>query len=106
MGKYFKLLMALILSSAASASGQPRTAAAAEPEAVCGYGQRFVAVSSGKQQAGLSVDLLAGEVSVNQTVPLRFRVYQSPGDVPVDDLQVEHEKLMHVIGVRDDLGAF
>ena len=25
---------------------------------------------------------------------------------PVDDLQVEHEKLMHVIGVREDLGAF
>jgi hypothetical protein len=29
-----------------------------------------------------------------------------PQGTPVDDLQVEHEKLMHVIGVREDLGAF
>ncbi len=29
-----------------------------------------------------------------------------PGSTPVNNLQLEHEKLMHVIGVRDDLTEF
>ena len=77
-----------------------------EAEVICGYGKRFVPVIAGKPRSGLSVEMLAGDLAVDQTVPLRFRVYQSPGDLPVDDLQVEHEKLMHVIGVRDDLSEF
>jgi hypothetical protein len=76
------------------------------PEAICGYGGRFIAVAAGKPGGGLSVEMLAGDVTVGQAVPLRFRVHRRPGDVPVDDLQVEHEKLMHVIGVRNDLGEF
>ncbi|HEX5218463.1 MAG TPA: hypothetical protein VFZ59_02760 [Verrucomicrobiae bacterium] len=76
------------------------------PELICGYGERLVFIPAGQQRSGLLVDMLAGEIAVDQTVPLRFRVHQSPGDAPVDDLQVEHEKLMHVIGVRDDLGDF
>lgn len=55
---------------------------------------------------GLSVEMLAGDTLVAQPVPLRFRVSQKPQGTPVDDLQVEHEKLMHVIAVREDLGVF
>jgi hypothetical protein len=83
-----------------------KPAAEVVPELICGYGGRWVTIQAGRQRSGLAVDMLAGEIAVGQTVPLRFRVYQSPGDAPVDDLQVEHEKLMHVIGVRDDLGDF
>jgi len=63
-------------------------------------------VSAGEVQQGLSVEMLAGESGAGITMPLRFRVTQKPQDEPVDDLQVEHEKLMHVIGVRDDLREF
>ena len=94
---------AVLLSLTASVAQESSVPVA---EAVCGYGGKFVTVGAGKPRSGLSVEMLAGETSVGQTVPLRFRVYHSPGDTPVDDLQVEHEKLMHVIGVRDDLEDF
>ena len=106
MSKLFEFLLALTLSSAAIAAEQPKSYPDASPEAICGYGTRFVPVRAGKPLSGLSVEMLAGEMAVNQTAPLRFRIFQSPSDVPVDDLQVEHEKLMHVIGVRDDLDEF
>ncbi len=75
-------------------------------EAVCGYGRRYSAVEANSVKQGLSVQLLAGDVEASRPAPLRFRVGQLPQGTPVDDLQVEHEKLMHVIGVREDLGAF
>ena len=75
-------------------------------EAICGYAGRYYSVESKGVKQGLSVEMLAGEISAGQVVPLRFRVNQKPRDMPVDDLQVEHEKLMHVIGVREDLGEF
>jgi hypothetical protein len=56
-------------------------------EAICGYAGSYVAVEAGQVKQGLSVEMFAG-------------------GTPVDDLQVEHEKLMHVIAVREDLGAF
>ncbi len=37
---------------------------------------------------------------------LKFFVNEKPAGTPVDDLQIEHEKYMHVIGVRDDLTHF
>ena len=55
---------------------------------------------------GLAVDLFVGDVPPNQPVTLRFFVNLKPRSSAVDDLQVEHEKMMHVIGVRDDLGDF
>jgi len=106
MNRLFDYFLALILSSTAVAAQQVKASADLSPEAICGYGKRLVAVKVGQPRSGLSAEMLAGEMSVNQPVPLRFRVYQSPGDMPVDDLQVEHEKLMHVIGVRDDLSEF
>jgi hypothetical protein len=105
MKQYLQWISALLVGLTVSrATGQESGATA---EAICGYGGRFVAAGVGKPTPnGLAVELLAGEMFAGQTVPLRFRVYQSPGDAVVDDLQVEHEKRMHVIGVRDDLGDF
>lgn len=39
-------------------------------------------------------------------VRLQFRVRKLPGGGAVDDLDIEHEKEMHVIGVREDLEGF
>lgn len=63
-------------------------------------------MAAGNIQQGLAVELIAGETTVGETTPLRFRVTRKPQEEPVDDLQVEHEKLMHVIGVRTDLREF
>ena len=45
---------------------------------------------------------------VNQPVQLDFFVNEKPGNVPVPfyELDVEHTKLVHVIGVRNDLNEF
>jgi hypothetical protein len=75
-------------------------------EVICGYAGSYFAIEASQVKQGLSVQLLAGDAVASQPVPLRFRVSQMPQGMPVDDLQVEHEKLMHVIGVREDLGAF
>jgi len=75
-------------------------------EVICGYGGSYLAVEANRVKQGLSVQLLAGDAEVSRPAPLRFRVCQMPQGTPVDDLQVEHEKLMHVIAVREDLGAF
>lgn len=59
---------------------------------------------------GLSVDFQAKSVpaSVATTTTLSFFVNEKPGDVPVSsyELELEHEKLMHVIGVRSDMNEF
>lgn len=75
-------------------------------EAVCGYAGSYLSLAAGQVKQGLSVEMLAGDAVAPQPVPLRFRVSQKPQGLPVDNLQVEHEKLMHVIAVREDLGAF
>lgn len=75
-------------------------------EAICGYAGSYFAVEADRVKQGLSVQLLAGDAEASRPVPLRFRVSQMPRGLPVDDLQVEHEKLMHVIAVREDLGDF
>jgi len=43
---------------------------------------------------------------VNQPQTLRFNVINLPSGAPVDNLQIEHEKFMHVIGMREDLTNF
>jgi hypothetical protein len=55
---------------------------------------------------GLTVDLACGDATAGQPIILRFLVTEKPRNTPVDQLQVEHEKLMHIIGVRDDLQEF
>ncbi|MDO8496289.1 MAG: hypothetical protein Q7S43_03090 [bacterium] len=59
---------------------------------------------------GLAVNLNINPVPFNTGIPLsmNFFVNQKPGNVPVlaNQLQVEHEKLMHVVGVRSDMNEF
>src|SRR3989338_10231586 len=43
---------------------------------------------------------------VGQAQKLDFFVNEKPGNIPVTDLEIEHEKLMHLIGVRSDLNEF
>lgn len=73
---------------------------------ICGYAGGVSNLAVGQISRGLAVELLAGEATPGDTTPLRLRVVRKPFDEPVDDLQVEHEKLIHLIGVRDDLGEF
>ena len=59
--------------------------------------------------AGLAVGLSPLATStVGLPTELRFFVSDKPSDSPVPNyaLEIEHEKLMHVIGVRDDLEEF
>lgn len=59
---------------------------------------------------GLSIDLSASPVSVQSGTSTRldFLVNQKPEGTPVsaDALEIEHAKLMHVIGLRDDMNEF
>jgi len=59
---------------------------------------------------GLSVDLSVSPVPVQSGTSTRldFFVNQKPTGTPIpaDMLEIEHTKLMHVIGVRDDLEEF
>lgn len=64
----------------------------------------------GDVKDGLIVNLNISPVPYNTGIPLSldFFVNQKPGNVPVlaSQLQLEHEKLMHVIGVRSDMNEF
>jgi hypothetical protein len=79
----------------------------APKDAVCGFAKNGHYVEASAVTDGLVVDMVAvGPVRINEPVTLRFFVKVKPGDIAVNDLQVEHERLMHVIGVRDDLKEF
>ncbi|MBI2097629.1 MAG: hypothetical protein HYT46_01700 [Candidatus Vogelbacteria bacterium] len=59
--------------------------------------------------AGLAVNFSIGALpTIDEPVELRFFVNDRPSGAPVPNyvLEIEHEKLMHVIGVRDDLEEF
>lgn len=60
----------------------------------------------GHVRTGLAVDMLVGPGQVNQPVTLRFFVNQKPSNWPEDKLEIEHEKYLHIIGVRKDLRDF
>ncbi len=76
-------------------------------EAICGFiaGPSFYSEAANVKQ-GLAVDLFVGDVRVGQPTKLRFYINQKPGGQPVDNVQIEHEKFIHVIGVREDLSEF
>lgn len=44
--------------------------------------------------------------SVDEPIKVDFFVNEKPGNKPLTDLEIEHTKFMHVIGVRDDLEEF
>jgi len=54
----------------------------------------------------VNLNVTPAPARVLESARLDFFVNQRPGNIPVTDLEIEHEKLMHVIGVRDDLNEF
>ncbi len=58
--------------------------------------------------SGLIINLLANPLPITNTTTthLGFFVNEKPWNVPVTNLEVGHEKIMHVIGVRNDLNEF
>jgi hypothetical protein len=103
-----KLLFILLpmLLATGSVVAQEKNIPASLDDPICGFiGKHFYLKAAAVRQ-GLAVDFLVGYVEAGQTTSLRFFVNQKPRGFPVDDLQVEHEKLIHVIGVREDLGGF
>lgn len=57
---------------------------------------------------GLAVNLNVTPSPALVGIPtkLDFFANEKPNNAPVTDLEIEHEKLIHVIGVRDDLNEF
>jgi hypothetical protein len=84
-------------SSAGSLGGDP----------VCGNsaGLRYYSEAI-DVKSGPCVDLLTREARAGDSVGLRFYVSEKRSGRPLEKLEVQHEKLMHVIGVREDLSEF
>ncbi len=97
----FVLLLAVMLGTWAHGETSPG------PDPICGFipGPYFYYESS-EIRKGLSVDLEPGKANFGQPVVMRFFVTEKPGGSPRDDLQIDHEKLMHIIGMRADLSGF
>lgn len=57
-------------------------------------------------KSGPCVDLLTVDAQAGEPVDLRFFVSEKRSGRPLEKLQVQHKKLMHVIGVREDLNEF
>ncbi len=56
---------------------------------------------------GLLVKLVPPKnVVVGKETKLEFFISEQPGGRPVADLEIEHKKYIHLIGVRDDLNEF
>jgi hypothetical protein len=100
-------LLSLALSLFAGVAAPELGAPPAPSDPVCGFlsGPHFYYETSEIKQ-GLAVELMSGPAQLHQAVTLRFFVCQRPRSFPVDRLQIEHEKFMHIIGVRDDLSEF
>jgi hypothetical protein len=97
------VLLAPILRTAAQ-DGVSSASLVKEP--ICGFQAKHFYLNADAIKQGVSVDLLVGDLQIRTPVTLRFLVSQKPRGFPLDELQVEHEKLIHVIGVRDDLQEF
>src|SRR5215467_3197373 len=74
---------------------------------VCGNSAGLRYYSEAVQvKSGPCVDLLTLEAKAGEPVDLRFFVSEKRSWRPLGKLQVQHEKFMHVIGVREDLNEF
>src|SRR6266581_4637926 len=84
----------LILGSSAQETNAPPPPSA---DPICGFiaGPHIYSEISQIKQ-GLSVDIFVGQARANQPVTLRFFIHQKPRNTPVDQLQIEHEKFIHV----------
>lgn len=98
--------MALALGTVGVPGDQPGPAPAPK-DPVCGFARNGHYLEAASVTQGLVVDMaVVGQARINEPVRLRLFVRQKPGDVAVENLQLEHEKYLHVIGVRDDLREF
>jgi Cu+-exporting ATPase len=81
------------------------TVAAGDP--VCGNaaGLRYYSEAV-DVKSGPCVDLLNREARAGEPVTLRFFVSEKRSGQPLEKLDVQHQKLLHVIGVREDLNEF
>ncbi|HVV02103.1 MAG TPA: hypothetical protein VHH88_12120 [Verrucomicrobiae bacterium] len=84
-----------------------RAAAQIPPEPVCGLiaGPHSYSENS-RIKRGPVVNLIAGDLVTDRPCTLRFQAVIRPRNTPMEPLQIEHEKLMHVLAVRDDLTCF
>ncbi|MEY2428069.1 MAG: hypothetical protein QOJ40_954 [Verrucomicrobiota bacterium] len=111
MTSSYRLLLCAVLPLSVFVFGSPAQElppqAAPPQEAICGFiaGPHFYFEEDQVKQ-GLSVDLFVGQAQTDQPVTLRFFINEKPRGFPVQNLQIEHEKFIHVIGVRDDLREF
>jgi hypothetical protein len=103
----FVLIFAFLAGAVLNGRAEDANPAPPLTEPICGFtaGPHFYLESSSVRQ-GLRVDLLGEPKQAGQPVVLRFGITQQPRNLPVDKLQIEHEKFMHVIAVRDDLSQF
>src|SRR3989344_1090513 len=64
--------------------------------------------SDAKEGLVVSLNVNPAPYNVGMLLRLDFFVNEKPGNLPVlaNQLQIEHEKLMHVIGVRSDMNEF
>lgn len=62
----------------------------------------------GEVKHGIAVNLNISPIParIGTSTRLDFFVNMKPGNSPVTNLEIEHEKLMHVIGVRSDMNEF
>lgn len=91
----------------AGVTADPQGPPGAPKDPVCGFLKNAHYLEATEVTQGLAVDMaVTGPARVNEPVTLRFYVVNKPGNVAVNDLQIEHEKYIHVIAVRDDLREF
>ncbi len=74
-----------------------------QPPAACGYGTVLGCRIADQQWGCYSIPIITAS-----STRLDFFVNEKPGNMPVplQELEIEHMKYMHVIGVRDDLNEF
>jgi hypothetical protein len=98
------VVLGLYVSRLAGAA-QVTTSSSADP--VCGYiaGPHFSGDAT-QVRDGLVASLTTRGARAGQPATLRFFVCERPRNFPVERLQIEHEKFMHVIGVREDFKEF
>ncbi len=111
------------LHNAAAGRGHTGTIADNSHEAMMNDGEHVMdgAMMSGSEHArhtpsyheetdvttGLAVSLAADSAIVSgEPTTLTFFVHTRPNNEPYDELTISHEKFLHVVGVRDDLGEF
>lgn len=57
-------------------------------------------------KAGSPAQISQSEISAGEPVTLTFNVHTRPDNAPYDRLQLSHEKFIHIVGLRNDLGEF